>query len=204
MYCPQCGVQAPNGANFCASCGHRLTTDASVDPAQTKPPQAAVSFFSPNVWRLLGRKSVFGIVLVARVLALIVGIWQIVGLLPMVMSPSLYEWGLVTWTVVLIKGLILAVCCAVFFGLRSLVRSGRKSKSSSNSTAECWPHRSTSVALFDMDFQPQTERQAKKLYKRLLKRAPEHRIATMFASALLGDDSGGPSYALSRSGWRSK
>src|SRR5438094_851501 len=126
MYCPNCGVAVTKGANFCSSCGERLDTNSGASPhgtevhaglADDKPTSVAPSIPSPSVWKLFGQKAVLAAVFAARVVALVVGIWQIIGLLTVLLMPSAYHWGPGTWMVVAIKLLILLVCFAIFFGL---------------------------------------------------------------------------------------
>ena len=38
IYCPECGFQNPESANFCARCGAHLLKDADVDTTQTFTP----------------------------------------------------------------------------------------------------------------------------------------------------------------------
>ena len=62
-------------------------------------------------------------ILIIRIAALLVGLWQIVTLLPVlgwISGPEPIPVG--HWLVVLIKAVILAICAGLFFGLRKLRR----------------------------------------------------------------------------------
>jgi hypothetical protein len=49
VFCPKCGTQLPDGAQFCYKCGNRLPTAAGGGPGATAPPPPAAASSAPSI-----------------------------------------------------------------------------------------------------------------------------------------------------------